>query len=299
MRESTKELIKKHGWRIDKAIHNYVYFAFYYPYVKIVYHVFRLLTEYFYWVKPLSLVIKTAFDRYHAKILSFNDTKKIFDLNEDVLAISERNKRIVPFKYAYKIILQEPDFIAVMDCPCKKTLNAPEWTINSCISVGRKTSEFWLDRCGKKYHARKITQKQALDLIKKFRKNGYLTQVFFKVATGGTAGVICNCHIDTCVSLKATQFAKRFDKDLSMSAESGYSVSHDDERCKACGTCEDICQFRAIQVQDGIWSYNKDICMGCGLCSEHCPEQAISLYPDPDKAVPLDLDIVRAEYASD
>ena len=35
MRESTKVLMKKHGWRFDRAIHNYLYFAWYYPYVKV------------------------------------------------------------------------------------------------------------------------------------------------------------------------------------------------------------------------------------------------------------------------
>ncbi|MCX8122862.1 MAG: hypothetical protein N3F66_01700 [Spirochaetes bacterium] len=30
--------------------------------------------------------------------------------------------------------------------------------------------------------------------------------------------VICNCHPKSCVSLKATQFAKRFDSSLSMNA---------------------------------------------------------------------------------
>jgi ferredoxin len=287
----------KHRWRIDRAIHNYFYFAFYYPYVKFVYHLFRLLAKYFFWFKPLRHVIKTAFARYHAKVLSYSDTRKVFELNEDITAISEKNRRIVPFKYAHKILLQDPDFIAVMDCPCKMTLKAPDWTINSCLSVGEKTSQFWIDRCGKKYNARKITQQEALDLIKKFRKEGYITQAFFKVATGGTMGIICNCHVDSCVSLKATQFARRFDSNLSMAAESGYSVIHSDEKCIKCGTCSDICQFKAIKVSGGRRLYDRNICMGCELCVEHCPEGAIILYRDMEKTVPLDLDIVRKEYA--
>jgi ferredoxin len=216
-------------------------------------------------------------------------------LNEDITAESEKNKKIIPFKYAYKILLKEPNFIAVMDCPCKKSFNAPEWTINSCIGVG-KSFRFWLDRCGEKYNARKITQDEALNLIKTFRKKGYLTQAFFKVATGGTLGVICNCHIDNCVSLQATRFAKKFDASWSMAAESGYSVHHDDAKCKKHGTCERICQFGAVTVNDGTRTYDKNACMGCELCVEHCPEQALSLFQDPDKSVPLDMDLVRAEY---
>lgn len=301
MKQSTKELMRKHGWRLDRAIHNYIYFAFYYPYIWIAYNLqIRPVNFLFSILKPLHrpirMAIGWAFNHYHAKVLSFSDTKKILELNEDVMADSEKNKRIVPYKTAYKILLQEPDFIAVMDCPCKKTLHAPDWTINSCISVGRKTSEFWLDRCKEKYHARKITQQEALDIVKKFRKEGYLNQIFFKVSTGGTAGIICNCHIDTCVSLKATQVAKRFDKNLSGSAESGYSIKRDVERCRLCDTCTDICQFGAIQIKDGRWTYSRSVCMGCGLCYEHCPEQALSMYNDLNKSVPLDLDVVRAEF---
>lgn len=298
MRESTKALMAKHGWRIDRAVHNYIYFSFYYPYVWFVSKLFKFLATYLSWCKPLNPVLKTAFARYHAKIISGSDATKILELNEDVSAVSENNKKIVPFDYAYKILFQEPDFIAVMDCPCKKALNAPDWTINSCISVGRKTSQFWIDRCGKKYNARKISQKEAMDLIKKFRKKGYLTQAFFKVATGGATGVICNCHKDSCVSLQATEFAKKFRKDFSMAADSGYSCQFDSEKCKQCGTCVRICQFNAIRINGNGRTYHKDLCMGCGLCMEHCPENAIQLCRDIQKTVPLDMDIVKKDYVS-
>lgn len=296
MRESTKVLMAKHGWRIDRAVHNYLYFVFYYPYVFFLYHLFRILSKYFSWVKPIRYIISMSFARYHAKVMSFGDTKKMFELNEDIAATSVKNKQIVPFKYAYKILLQEPEYIAVMDCPCKKTMNAPDWTINSCISVGRKTSQFWVERLGKKYNARKISQQEALDLIKKFRKKGYLTQAFFKVATGGSTGVICNCHMDNCVSLQATRFAREFDPSFSMAADSGYSVLHDDAKCTKCGTCASICNFGAIKVFDGVRTYDRSKCMGCDLCVEHCTQEALSLYQDPKKTVPLDLDLVKAEY---
>ena len=296
MRKSTRALMGKHGWRIDRAIHNYIYFAFYYPYVKVVYLLFSFLSNYLSWFKPFSPVLKTAFDRYHAKILSSEDTEKIFSLDEDVMAVSERNKRIVPFRYAYKILFEEPDYIAVMDCPCKLALGAPEWSVNSCISVGRKTSQFWLDRCGSKYHARRISQAEALELIRAFREKGYLTQAFFKVATGGSSGVICNCHIDSCVSLKATQLARRFKGSLSMTAASGYSVRREAALCQNCGTCASYCQFQAMRLVGGAWVYDRDVCMGCELCVEHCPQQALSLYRDGDKCEPLDMDLVRADY---
>ena len=112
MKESTRMMLRKHGWRIDRFVHNYIYFKFYYPYVRSIYHLFKFLAAYLSWLKPISPVLRAALNRYHAKVLSFGDTKKIFTLNEDISAVSEKNRRIVPFKYAYKILFQDPHQIA-------------------------------------------------------------------------------------------------------------------------------------------------------------------------------------------
>jgi NAD-dependent dihydropyrimidine dehydrogenase PreA subunit len=288
VKDSTKAMFRKHGWRVDRFIHNYYYFLFYYPYVKISSIIVQSL-KYLSWFKPLIPIGKMAFNRYHAKVLSREDALKIFTLNEDLRIISDKNKKIIPFKYATKIIFQEPEFIVVMDCPCKKSMHAPLDDINSCIAVGRNIGSFWLEHC-QKYNPRKITQSEALEIIDRFRKKDHITQAFFKVATGGSTGVICNCHPDTCVSLQATRLAGGLDKGLTMTVKSGYSVSHDSERCILCGHCEEKCLFGAVKFTDGKRKYIADICLGCGLCEEACPEKALTLYVDPDKPLPLDLE---------
>jgi len=296
MKESTKKMFKKHGWRFDRFVHNYLYFKFYYPYVKSVYYLFKYMAKYVSWFKPLNIVLSAAFSRYHAKVLSFGNTKKILTLNVNISATSPANKKIIPYKYAYKVIFEEPEHIAVMDCPCKITLGDRDENIMSCLAVGKSLSSFWLEH-GKKYHAKKITQKDALALIERLRKMGYITQAFFKVATGGQTGVICNCHPDTCVSLQATKFAKKFDDKLTMNAESGYAVEWNKNLCGFCGTCAGFCPVDCIQVVgDKNRTYDKNACIGCELCVEHCPEKALSIYRDSGKAVPLDMDIVMKEY---
>jgi NAD-dependent dihydropyrimidine dehydrogenase PreA subunit len=235
-----------------------------------------------------------AFNRYHSKVLSREDAVKIFTLNEDLRIISDENKRIIPFKYAYKILFQEPEYIVVMDCPCKKSLHAPEEDINSCIAVGRNIGSFWLEHCGK-YNPRKLSQSEALEIIDKFRKKGHITQAFFKVATGGSTGVICNCHPDTCVSLQATKLAGGLDKSLTMTAKSGYSISYDPQKCVQCGHCEEKCGFGAVKFSNGKKEYKKDSCLGCGLCVDECVGGALSFYVDPDKPLPLDLGTIMQE----
>mgnify|MGYP000846002330 FL=1 len=297
MKESTRIMIKKHGWRIDRFIHNYIYFAFYYPYVKTV-QLFLPLLKRLTWIKPLQYVGDMAFSRYHGKVISLGDAEKIFTLEEDISAVSSANKRIIPHKYAYKILFQQPEYIAVMDCPCKKSFGAAPEFINSCIAVGKGLASFWLEH-GEKYHARKISQAEALEIIQRFRKQGHITQAFFKVATGGSTGVICNCHPDTCVSLKASSITRHIRPDLSQNIESGYSVKCTRKKCKHCGTCVQSCHFGAVAIVDGVRTYDATACLGCGLCAENCPNQALSLYVDDAKARPLDMDDVRKYLLTD
>jgi Fe-S-cluster-containing hydrogenase component 2 len=302
MKESTKIMMKNHGWRYDKFIHNYIYFAFYRPYVTFVLYLFRFLAGALSWFKPLNVVLDMALSRYHAKFLSLNDATKIFTLNENVMATSDENKRIIPFKYAHDIIFKDPQVVAVMDCPCivakKGRENLGECgPINRCFAVGKGLASFWVEHC-QKYNARYISQDEASALLKDFRKRGHITQAFFKVATGGRTGVICNCCPECCVSLEANKLAKKFNSSNRMSIESGYSVKRDPKKCKNCGSCAKICHCNAIEFERGKWGhYSKWDCMGCGLCVEHCPNGALSLYVDEAKSLPLDIDLVKEHFA--
>jgi len=291
MKPSTIEVFKKHGWRIDRSIHNLLYFIYYAPYVKTAIVATKFLTKYFSWVKPIAPVANAVFNRYHSKVLSREDTKKIFTLNKNISMISEDNKKVVPYKYATKIIFQEPEHIVVMDCPCKLATNAPQDTINSCLAVGKGISTLWMEHC-KKYNPRKISQADALELIDRLRRKGHITQAFLKVATGGSTGVICNCHPDTCVSLTASRLSKKISAKLEMNANSGYSIQIDNGKCDLSGNCVGVCPVGAIKIKEGVLGYQKNECLGCGLCAEQCLNGAISIYRDPEKTIPLDMDLI-------
>ncbi len=153
-----------------------------------------------------------------------------------------------------------------------------------------------MDTC-KKYNARRITQNEALDMVKHYRSKGYITQAFFKVATGGSTGVICNCHPDTCVSLKASELTRKLDQNTTMNAKSGYSVKRDLSKCKKCGACVEACHFGSMSMASDGPEYDRGECMGCDLCVEACPHGALSLYADPEKPLPLDMDFVREEIS--
>lgn len=293
LKNSTKVILRKHGWRIDRFIHHYIYFVFYQPYIRAALVCINFLGK-ISWFKPLNPLIDAMYQRFHAKVLVPEHAAKILTLNEDIAAVSSRNKRIVPFKYAYKILFQEPHNIAVMDCPCRKAF-PPHEEVNCCIAVGKDLSSFWLEHC-EKYNARKISQSEALGIIEAHRKTGHVTQAFFKVATGGATGVICSCRPENCISLRATAATRKFNKKLSQSASSGYSVSIDPEKCTVCGECLEYCHGGALQMKDEELMYDTALCFGCGLCVERCGKGALSLYPDSAKPLPLDVDMVRKEF---
>lgn len=50
----------------------------------------------------------------------------------------------------------------------------------------------------------------------------------------------------------------------------------DASRCTYCGTCSDLCQFKAISVMGKLVLTFPEMCHGCGGCIALCPEKAIS-----------------------
>jgi len=52
------------------------------------------------------------------------------------------------------------------------------------------------------------------------------------------------------------------------------------KRCRACGTCQDVCGFGIPEIiQDGMGTYaviNPFLCQDCGICTAHCPSGAIT-----------------------
>lgn len=49
--------------------------------------------------------------------------------------------------------------------------------------------------------------------------------------------------------------------------------------CLGCGTCQDYCQFDAIDMIDGLAVINKEKCTACRKCVEVCPKKVIDMVP--------------------
>ncbi len=72
-------------------------------------------------------------------------------------------------------------------------------------------------------------------------------------------------------------------------------------RCRACGTCVEICQFRAPQLVDTDCGgrsarINASLCKGCGTCASWCPSGAITSRHFTDRQVHAMIDACLAGF---
>ena len=294
MKQSSKNIIKFHGLRIDRALHNYLYFTQYHRYVPLFITLGKLVVKLLGNLKLSAAMYKGVFDRYHSKVMTLEDATKILSLNQPIDLGPDHTKRIIPYPYANNIVFNEPDYIAVMDCPCRLRQENPCQPITVCMAIGKHFADLWLEHCDK-YNVRKISQEEALDLIKKLHEDGKVTTAWLKVGTGGITGVLCHCCSCCCGGMQGRLIARqlKYGKELSNIAPSGYSVEIDEEKCISCGECSDICSFNAIQKVDGKFVMSIEECMGCGICVENCKQKARTLVRDTAKGDPLDIDFVK------
>ena len=69
----------------------------------------------------------------------------------------------------------------------------------------------------------------------------------------------------------------------------------DEVKCRACGKCVEICQFRApqlVETEPGVFAarINASLCKGCGTCTSWCPSGAITSRHFTDRQVHAMID---------
>ena len=228
-----------------------------------------------------SLLKKRLRSTYHGKVIKLSDAESLIKLNKEVSLTNL--EKVIPYKHARDIIIKNPESIAVIDCPCRLSMDSPCQPLDVCLIVGEPYVNFVIEH--KTKGARRISKEKALRILKEEDERGHIHTAWFKSAIGDRFYAICNCCSCCCAGMKAFK-----DYGIPMLASSGYVAKIDEEMCLNCGLCSKICPFDAIEVNSDKAAVNYDKCMGCGVCVTRCNPGAILLLRDPLKGEPLSIE---------
>jgi Pyruvate/2-oxoacid:ferredoxin oxidoreductase delta subunit len=292
IKPSTREFWKRanaiKGYSLAEKIHGYFYLRWPYFYIatgtgsnrlgKFGDRVFSAMHKVFPPAPPKPGQISFA-DTYHGKVVPLSAARELVSVKENI-CVGDLEK-VIPYQLARTIVLDHPDHIVALDCPCRVARENPCLPLDVCLIVGEPFASFTLEHHAER--SRAITSAEAVEILEAEDKRGHVHHAFFKEAVLERFYAICNCCSCCCGAMQAHQHGNP------MLASSGYTARVDEELCIGCGDCNEFCQFNALSVSDGVNQVDFAACMGCGVCVSHCEYGAIQLVLTPEKGMPLEM----------
>jgi ferredoxin len=221
----------------------------------------------------------TIADIYHGKVLPIESAQNIIMINQPVNLPDL--EQVIPFERARALILENPDHVLQVKCPCRVAKKSPCEPLEVCLVVGEPFTS--LIHQNYPSRSRWITAQEACNILAEEDDRGRVHHAFFSEMMLGRFFAICNCCSCCCTAMQAHQ------RGTPMLAPSGYLAQVNELQCSACFECEPYCHFGALQQAGSSISIDPDLCMGCGVCLSKCPMGAISLRLEPAKGVPLEI----------
>ncbi len=224
-------------------------------------------------------------EAYHGKAMPLDAARRLISVGREVRA--ELPEKVIPYAKARDIVLQNPEMIVALDCPCRAAATKPCLPLDVCLIVGEPFASFMLEHHPGR--TRRIGVREAVDILAAEDARGHAHHAFFKDAMLGRFYAICNCCPCCCGAMKAHR------NGVPMLASSGHVCRADAERCLGCGACVEACPFGALSLQEdggGPVGVDEAKCMGCGVCLARCGQEALSLAREPSRGEPLEIETV-------
>jgi len=285
------EARKTPGYSLLDFVHGYLYGRWPYLYIGIGkgdHPLSKRLAPAFGWINRLitkrkpgeSAQLSIGFaDTYHGKTVPLETATRLVSIDEEVRLPDL--EQVIPYKRARSLILQNPDHIVVLDCPCRAAKSNPCLPLDVCLIVGEPFASFVQEH--QPDRSRRITRQEAVAILKAEDERGHVHHAFFKDAMLDRFYAICNCCECCCGAMQAQR------KGIPMLASSGYISHVDTDLCMGCGDCTSYCQFHALEIVDDVNHVIYENCMGCGVCIDKCDHDALSLVREEAKGRPLEV----------
>ncbi len=252
------------------ALHGWIYARFTQPYINFL-------------LKPRrggsGKASRWLADHYHGKVLTHEQARAIV-VNERV--IRRDLEQVVPYPTAREIVLNGPPEIAAYECVCRHARPSPCQPTMVCMVVGQPMVDLILEHHPDQ--SRRLSQQEALELLRSEHERGHVHAAWFKDAVLGRFYAICNCCKCCCGGIRCMR-----NRGVPFLAASGYAAEIDRENCSLCGACIDICPFDALALKEDSVELAWEKCLGCGACEAMCPSGAARLVRDERKGIPLDV----------
>jgi ferredoxin len=288
-RSFLEEARRTPGFSFLDTLHGYIYMRWAYTYIAIglgehrLNRLIKAIQSIFRWGSQTNSKRSNGqgslADVYHGKVLTTNAARQLVTVKEDIRLTDL--ERVIPYPYARDIILNNPDHIVLLQCPCRSSRAEPCLPLDVCLVVGEPFASFIATHHPQK--TRWITADEACALLETEHKRGRVHQAFFKDATLGRFYVICNCCACCCGAMQAMR------NGIPLLAESGYTCRVETAICVGCGECVEWCSFGVLDIVADSVMVDDERCMGCGVCITACEHEAIALVRDPCKSEPLEI----------
>ena len=266
-RPSTRSMLGEGG-----SLHGYVYGRWTNQYIHVLIN----------WLMPRAKSggWTSLSDHYHGKVLTQEEAEAVVSAKKDIPL--RDLEQIIPYPAARNLVLKGPPEVVVYECGCRHARAKSCQPTQVCMIIGKPFTDFILEH--NPHSSRRLTQAEALELLRAEHERGHLHSAWFKDACLDRFYAICNCCKCCCGGIEAmTKYGIR------MMTSSGYVAEVNQELCNLCEACVDACPFEALSANEKGLERNWEACMGCGVCVEKCPLEAISLVRDDKKGIQLDV----------
>lgn len=280
------------GYRFIDFLHGYIYMRWTYLYIAITTGEHPLAKRFAPFLDRVSRWFNlgdhskaenahpiTWADTYHGKVIPLEAAHQLVTIKENINL--PNLEKVIPYPLARDIIIQNPDHIVVLDCPCRSARPNPCLPLDVCLVVGEPFASLVIEHNPQR--SRWITSQEAQDILRQEDERNHVHHAIFKDAMLGRFYAICNCCACCCSAIHAHKNRNP------MLASSGYICQVDDDLCLACGVCIPTCQFNALTLGDPTTWVDETKCMGCGVCVSKCDQGAISLARSAEKGEPLEI----------
>ncbi|MBN1920023.1 MAG: 4Fe-4S ferredoxin, partial [Anaerolineae bacterium] len=184
MRPSTRAFVQEARRAPDFSwgalLHGYIYAHWTYLYLSVgtgEHPLARMFAPIVAWIKRLSSSndiaetpqrpsgaerTGTFADGYHGKVLPLEAATQLVTINQE---ISLPNlEQVIPYVRARDLIIENPDHIAVLDCPCRMAREHPCLPLDVCLIIGEPFASLAVEHHPN--HARWITSGEAVEILR-------------------------------------------------------------------------------------------------------------------------------------